>query len=125
MKIDPTSVRDLFERMREAARVETSAGGAIAETGSADALSATGEPQGLAGQVRITAERALRGEFADPAEARAEVIEQILRHRWEDSVEPARLEEMVAELKPTLSSDPEFRRQVDDMLILAAREVGS
>lgn len=126
MKIDPTTTHDLFDRMRRAAGTD--------KTANATAASATAAPvevdsarqaDGLERDVRVTAERVLRGELADPAQARGAVVEQILRHRWDGRVEAAQLDQMVDALTATLVDDPEFRRQIDEMLVLAAREVGT
>lgn len=138
MKIDGSQMADsLLQRMQQANRApeveSTTSVGSEEKTFSVGELQSAGpaaptkaaEPSALETELRATAERALRGEYNDAQSLRAEVVEHILRDRWEAKVGRAKTAKMIRTLKPTLVEDPEFARQVDEMLIMAARELGS
>jgi hypothetical protein len=137
MKIDGSQFADdLLQRMQEAheqQKTSTVSGTDTQKTFSVEQLAATREPEavgevaasGLETQLRATAEKALRGEFPDSAAVREAVVEDVLRDRWEAKVGRSQVEKMIRTLKPTLVDDPEFARQVDEMLIMAARSVGT
>ena len=137
MKIDGSQFADdLLQRMQEAHEQDktTKAGKTEAQkTFSLDPTHAAhptesiarAEPSELQTRLRATAQKALRGEFREAAAVREAVVEDILRDRWEDKLGRAQTTKMLRALKPTLVDDPEFTRQVDEMLILAARNVGT
>ena len=138
MKIDGTHGTDtLLQRMQEAhqspesvateATNDVGKGFRVADvspTAPTEATEAT-EATRLVSNLRSTAEKALRGEFAGPSEVRAEVVDHILRERWEAKLGKAKTAKMIRTMKPTLVDDPEFAREVDEMLIMAARELGA
>lgn len=121
MKIDPSQAAGLLERMREAAGASATDGPSAIV--SQHAVEAT-EFGPLEARVRAAAEQVLAGAVTDAAAVRAEIVEQILRARWEDTLPAAEVDRLVEETAVPLAEDPEFMRQVDEMLILAARKVG-
>lgn len=136
MKIDGTQFADdLLQRMQEARDTQktesTEAVGSEQQTFSLDELQQSSpvaqsqrtEPTELESKLRVTAEKALRGEFESAEAVRGEVVEHILRDRWENKVGRGKTAKMIRSLKPTLVSDPEFTREVDNMLITAARQL--
>jgi hypothetical protein len=139
MKIDGSQMADdLLQRMQEAH--EQQGAGAVDETtAGTDKTFRVDELQGpretdsvqktersdLELRLEETAQKALRGEFDDAASVRSEVVDHILRDRWESRVGKAKMSRMLRTVKPTLVADPEFTRQVDEMLIMAARQLGS
>lgn len=139
MKIDGNQLTDdLLQRMQEAVEQQKTKeidGTPGAEKASfrldelqppqqVDATEAS-QASPLQTRVRETAARALRGEFSDSESIRGAVVEDIVRDRWEPRLGRAEARKIVKSMKETLSGDPEFARQVDEMLILAARELGS
>lgn len=137
MKIDGSQFADdLLQRMQEAHKQDKTDGVGKTEgqkTFSIDQAQTArpadqvgkAEPTQLQTRLRTTAEKALRGEFPDAAAVREAVVEDILRDKWEAKLGRTQTTKMLRALKPTLVDDPEFTRQVDEMLILAARNVGS
>lgn len=136
MKIDGSRVADdLLQRMQEAheqqktSQIDKADGQktfSLDQVRSAQETQKTSEVEKTSLQTRLqtTAEKALRGEFKDAAAVREAVVEDILREKWEPKVGRAKAAQMLRTLKPTLVDDPTFTRQVDEMLILAARNVG-
>lgn len=137
MKIDGSHIADdLLQRMQEAHETQATQATQDAApqktfrldelqgTSAAQPVEAT-QPSALEARVRETAQKALRGEFADAEAVRAAVVEDVLRERWEPKVGRAQVAKMIKTLKPTLVDDPEFTRQVDEMLVMAARQLGS
>ena len=138
MKIDGTQIADdLLQRMQEAHETQKTTGPSDAAPSQKsfrldDVQKAAGpqrldetQPSALQSRVRDTAQKALRGEFPDAAAVRAAVVDDVLRERWEPKVGRAKIAKMIKTMKPTLVDDPEFTRQVDEMLIMAARNLGS
>ncbi len=128
MKIDPTQTHDLLERMRSAAQSAATPSGASAGAARspADAVgAATPDVSPLESNLREIAQRALDGAYADASQLRGDVVQQIVRDRWQGQIRPEKVEELVDELSRTLVDDPEFSRTVDEMLVLAARHVST
>ncbi len=130
MKIDGQTGNELLQRMQEAheANYDGVAGaapsGAKFSVAGASEARPVAEPSELQAKIEVTASRALSGEFADAESIRAAVVEDIVRDRWETKLPRRKLQTMIGDLKSTLASDPEFSRQVDSMLLLAARSLG-
>lgn len=122
---------DLFSRMEQARDAEVGeAGKASAEPVEKSALAApnsapaqaSGELEGaLQGQLLEAAASALRGEFSSENELRGHIIELILAERYAPAVGPAERREITQSLQILLNEDPQFIRQVDQMLLNAAR----
>lgn len=141
MKIDGSQMPDdLLQRMQEAhEQKRTDAVDGASDAVGTDATFSVGDLQGVEAprevepteradlELRLeeTAKKALSGEFPDAQSVRGEVVEHIIRDRWESRVGKAKTSQMIRTLKPTLVDDPEFSRQVDEMLIMAARQLGS
>jgi len=62
--------------------------------------------------------RVLKKEFLEEKEIRAAVIDVVMESKWK-----ALEQSQIAEVKEILLDDPEFSRRVEDMLILAVREL--
>ena len=124
MNVDPLSLGDLLARMREVAEA------GAADSASVDGASGVGQTapasaaEALSEALRTTAARALRGEFDTALQLRSAVAEQIVRSRWANTLGEPDLSAVIGELTPSLATDPEFGRQVDEMLLLAAAEIG-
>ncbi len=119
---------DLIARMQEAHKTEKSKSSKtfnISEVGSATPAEDASGATSLDGQLRITAQKALKGAFNDDKELRLEVISKIVDERF-DGVLTKRTEKtkLLKGLEATLLSDPEFGNQIDDMMMLAAKELG-
>lgn len=125
MKIDATQTLDLLERMREAASAAPAEHGSFEGIRGTDTAPPATASSPLEASLRTTAERALRGEFSDAAAVRGEVVEQILRERWTQRVGEDKVAEMIDELSANLVDDPEFQREIDEMLVVAARTVST
>ncbi len=82
-------------------------------------------PSSLDGKLRVTAEKALKGEFKNENELRLEVISTIVEDRF-DGILNKRSEKkkLLKGLEETLLNDPEFGNQIDDMMLMAARDLG-
>lgn len=121
MKVDaPGPVTpDILTRMREAAAVAPS--DQIAAPRVSESPMPAAAPEAAA--MRGIAERAIRGEFPDSTAVRTEVVEELLRLRWSAHLPAEELGQMLHELTPTLIDDPAFVREVDELLLLAAREL--
>ncbi len=90
---------------------------------STDATSPTSEVSALRERIEVEATKALRGDYASDSEIRSAVIDLILDERLGEQVTPAQRRKVGKKLKEDLVDDPGFVRQVDDMLLLAAREL--
>jgi hypothetical protein len=69
------------------------------------------------------AERVLKGDLSDPVATRREVLSAIVDDKFGDMVEPSQKRRTLEMLEATLGEDPSFTREVDDMLVLAARSL--
>lgn len=130
------SQTDLIARMRRAHDQELAASAeaesADAETASISSRSlreaeeiAAAETDGqLARKLLGTARRALEERFEGGGEIRGAIVDAIVDSRYGDVVEGEGREEIVAAVKETLDDDPGFRREVDNMMLKAARQLG-
>jgi len=71
------------------------------------------------------AQKVLDGKHAEPVAARREVIEAIVDDRFGAMIDPAKRRQTISMLEYTLSEDPQFAKEVDQMLIFAARELAT
>jgi hypothetical protein len=71
------------------------------------------------------AERAIQGRFDGESDARNAVVESIVAQRYSAGLEPEQTEQIMRTLTATLAGDPTFCAEVDQMLLLAARELNS
>ncbi len=69
------------------------------------------------------AERVLRGELQDAGSARKEVLHAIVDERYGDAIPKSQRRQTIKVLEQNMLDDPAFTREVDQMLILAARQV--
>lgn len=126
--------QDLFARMQKAHQqeVEDPVGNAD-EAAAADsvvelaALRSMGEAavsKELESRLLETASNALDGDFASVDELRKAVIDAIVEERYADQLPAHDAERVTQTLKVTLSTDPVFRKEVDNMMIQAARRLG-
>lgn len=129
----PRSGDDLLQRMERAHARETEAtsnvdaaassgAGSLEGVDRSGATSGAGSPE-LEKQLLTTASDALEGNFSGPDEVRATVVETIVDTRYGDGLAKSEHDRIVTTLEQTLIDDPEFRAEVDNMLILAAREL--
>ncbi|MFP4600480.1 MAG: hypothetical protein ACOC9W_00695 [Persicimonas sp.] len=127
------SHEELLARMQRAHRQEATEGvdGAQAATDAAPAQSlgavggagAGAEPSELQSRLLETAARALDGDFDSADALRGEVVEAIVEQRYADGVPDEQLDGIKDTVRATLTGDPVFRDEVDNMLVLAAREL--
>lgn len=133
----------LFEQMRKAhtdrkqeiGGVDKASGFSLQNTGAASAQGAQGAlgaTGGLATQtsplqksILQIAQKVLDGKHAEPVAARREVIEAIVDDRFGAMIDPSKRRQTVSMLEYTLSEDPHFAKEVDQMLIFAARELAT
>jgi hypothetical protein len=124
---------DLLERMQRAHTRETEAASSVdsgssfeaTRTGRADrtnGASPTKHPE-LEKQLLETASAALDGQYDGPDEVRAAVVETIVDTRYGEGLAKSERSRIVDTLQQTLVNDREFRAEVDNMLILAAKEL--
>jgi len=116
----------LIERMQKAHAESKEVKG----SGASFALDAAGAPatesapaSGIERSVLEIAERVLNGELSDPSATRREVLEAIVDDKFGAMVEPSQKRRTLEMLEFTLGEDPAFSREVDDMLVLAARSL--
>lgn len=69
------------------------------------------------------AEKVMTGKVANEHDARREVLGAIVEQRYGDMVPPTQKRQAVQALEITLLDDPAFCQEVDQMLVLAAREL--
>lgn len=128
----PKAADDLFERMRRAHRgegvdeVEREEAGL--EDGRTDleqgsAAAATGYAPRLQQRLIETAELAIDGAFQSPCELREAVVEAIVDERYADKLPADEADSIRQTVQGSLANDPLFRREVDNMLVLAAEQL--
>lgn len=134
---NPVGSDDLLDRMAEA-RAEktgvdaTAAADASSRADAATASEATGRAQPpesdalgpLKDRLLATAERALAGAFDSADALRCEVVGVIVDERYGAHLSDGERDEIVQTLQSSLADDPEFKAEVDNMLILAAGHLG-
>jgi hypothetical protein len=123
---------DLFERMRRAHRGgevdEVEHGKADLDAGKAD-LEATPRPSaadfapGLQERLLEATELALDGAFQTPRELREAVVEAIVDERYADKLPASEADSIRQTVQASLANAPLFRREVDNMLVLAAEQL--
>lgn len=127
---------NLLQRMREAhaeARTEAAAGRRVVVAGqaslpeleNASRAETSVDQQKLQARLLAIAGDALDEKYATPTDIREAVVDAILDERFGDSVKGIEREHVSNTLKASLVDDPQFSRQVDNMLILAARKLGT
>ncbi len=131
---------DLFERMRQAHREVAQAGevaqaSPTADAGEAASVGTAGAPgvdahadpvdQALQSRLLDVASDALEGAYDSPHHVREAVVEAIVSQRYAPKLPAATADQIMHTMKATLSTDPVFCQEVDRMLVLAARELGS
>jgi hypothetical protein len=128
---------ELLERMREAHRqaeadsVDASRlaeqSGATEATGSVEAAGASNGASeavdGLEQRLLDTAASVLDGAFDSTDDVRHAVVEAIVTERYAETLGPAETEQITRTLTLTLTDDPAFRQEVDNMLVHAASEL--
>ncbi|MGM0555887.1 MAG: hypothetical protein ACQEVA_05885 [Myxococcota bacterium] len=124
---------DLLERMERAHRREAEAANSV-DAGSSfdatrvgDAQKTTGASQTEKSELEThlleTASAALEGEYDGPDDVRGAVVETIVDTRYGEGLARSERSHIVETLQQTLVDDREFRAEVDNMLILAARQL--
>lgn len=133
----PVGSDDLLDRMAEAraektgvdATAEAASSGRTDATTAADAAgqaqAATPDELGpLKERLLSTAERALEGGFESADALRCEVVGVIVDERYGAHLSDGERDAIVETLQSSLADDPEFKAEVDNMLILAAGHLG-
>lgn len=133
----------LFEQMRKAhtdrkqeiGGADKASGFSLQNTAAASGAGAAGVQGGAVAQATQTsplqksilqiAQKVLDGKHAEPVAARREVIEAIVDDRFGAMIDPSKRRQTVSMLEYTLSEDPHFAKEVDQMLIFAARELAT
>lgn len=122
---------DLFARMHQAHRQEVA--DSVGSSREAEAagnvveLSTIGqEPVGaeLESRLLATAAAALDGGFESVDELQKAVIGAIVEARYASHLPASEAEQITRTLEMTLSTDPNFGKEVDNMMIQAARRLG-
>ena len=125
---------DLLQRMQRAHTRESEAAGKVGDSpafdasqrssaaGKSDRASRAQNPE-LEDELLTTASAALEGEFETDDQIRGAVVETIVDTRYGDDLADSERSRIVSTLEQTLVDDQEFRAEVDNMLILAAREL--
>lgn len=125
------SLGELLERMEQAHRGEAAEqvrqtdDTAASDGPDAGAESTTGEavdaisPR-LESRLLETARGALEGDFGSVDEVRSEVVDAIIDERYADRLSDGEADRIAETLRATLTADPNFQREVDNMLVLAA-----
>jgi hypothetical protein len=125
---------DLFARMQQAHQTELADPvGSAEDAAAADnvvelaALRSMGgdETVGAELETRLleTAAAALDDGFETVSELREAVIDAIVEERYADQLPAADAERITRTIKVTLSTDPVFRKEIDNMMIQAARRL--
>lgn len=125
---------ELLQRMQRAHTRETEAAGEVGDAGAFDASQRTSgigksdralrsqNPE-LEAELLSTASDALEGKFEGDDQIRGAVVETIVDTRYGDDLADSERTRIVSTLEQTLVDDHEFRAEVDNMLILAARQL--
>lgn len=101
----------------------TGAAGAAGVQNTAGAQATQASP--LQSSILKIAQKVLDGKHAEPVAARREVIEAIVDDRFGAMIDPSKRRQAVSMLEYTLSEDPHFSKEVDQMLIFAARDLAT
>lgn len=128
MKIDGQNLAaDLVQRMQEAhksAKSDAATETFSVQTQNVEPASETKSP--LESKLQETANAALNGEYKDADAIRSAVIEHIVDEKLSHlTTKRTERKKLVEGLERTLLTDPEFQNQVDDMLVMAARQIGA
>jgi hypothetical protein len=124
----------LLDRMRKAHNSESEAVGKVDSASSysaAEQASRAGKASEATGsknpeletELLTTAADALEGKYGDDDEIRGAVVETIVDTRYGENLAQSERSRIVSTLEQTLVDDQEFRAEVDNMLILAARQL--
>ena len=121
---------DLIQRMKEAHHSEVeqapeSDAPSSATATSAESVGGADESDDAKLQENLlgTASDALDGKYESSDQLRGAVVETIVDTRYGTNLSDEQRTSVVDTLKQTLVDDVEFQREVDNMLILAAREL--
>ena len=128
MKVNGSSSLDpsLIEQMQKAhssAKTQEAAP-AFSTEGAAQVAPPASTPPPSQGVNRV-AGRVLSGEISDPVEARREVVVSLVDERFGAIVPAGKKRQAVSMLEDTLLEDPNFAKEVDQMLLMAARDLGA
>ena len=121
---------DLLERMEAAhsqgisqADQASAADGAGAAGGGAEQLE---EPAGeLEARLLDTARAGLEGGFESADDIRQKVVDVLVDQRYADRLSDEEHRQVRDTLRASLVNDPQFRREVDNMLVLAAGKLAN
>ncbi len=123
----------LLERIQEAhteAIEATPASSAASGAPDADAASPTppasldvAAPTGLKLDALCVARDVLNGTISTVEEARTRILDAIVDTRFGNAIPPSERKRCMKMLDLTLANDPNFKIEIDEMLVLAAREI--
>lgn len=122
----------LIEQMQKAHAESVSesgkAGGSSRQfsVGSSEAAGAANAPEAVSPldkKLVGIAERVINGEISDENAVRTEVLHAIVDERYGDMFEPRQKRQALKTLQHTLTNDPNFSREVDQLLIFASRQI--
>lgn len=123
-QLDASQLIEQMQKAHNEGQEARATGGGFALQGAA-APEAPREVSALERSVMQVAQRVLDGEVTEPVAARREVIGVIVDERYGELVEPSQRRRAMQALEVTLGQDPTFAREVDNMLILAARDLAT
>jgi hypothetical protein len=134
MKIGNGPDPSLLERMK-AAHTESvqaadtaaaeGAGGASTPTGTSQAApsSKAPAPTGLKREALVIARDVVAGKFGSDDEVRMRILDAIVDTRFGDGLDRSERKRASKLLSVTLAQDPKFKAEIDEMLVLASREL--
>ena len=97
--------------------------GATSAASSAAASAAPEPPTGLKLGALEVARAVVKGDIQESSVARERIIDAIVDDRFGDALDRPEARQAKKMLKSMLADDPNFTREVDEMLVLAAREL--
>lgn len=137
MKIGPQGTGDdLLARMQEAAEAAKSEKVSNDFSVPAQEASSKVDPTGpgtqpaeptsnLSQRLKVTAANALEGKTESADAVRSEVVDIVIDEKYGDTLSGKEKRKLTKNLKAALVDDPTFKREVDSMLLMAARDIGT
>lgn len=127
MKIQNGAPSQLIEQMRKAhaerkAQLSEQGGQSFKLQEGQQANQATA-PSEMESSLMSIARQVVDGKLNEPVAVRRQVIEVIVDQKYGALIDPAQKKQTLSILEYTLGDDPQFAREVDNMLILAAQQL--
>ena len=134
MKIGNGPDPSLLERMKAAhtesvQATDTEAADGVGTTstpapaGQTEAAVKAPPPTGLKRDALVIARDVVNGKFSSDDEVRARILDAIVDSRFGDGLDRSERKRASKMLSVTLAQDPKFKAEIDEMLVLASREL--